>query len=99
MSGFLERKKIMTEVQIRKTIRDYIVTTWLSGDYRDFSDDANLLQAGILDSYSTLNLAAFLDETFHTALDPAEINPENFRTVNALTRVVLAKIATDSSST
>jgi len=84
----------MNEALIRKTIHDYIVVTWLSGDERDFSDDADLLQAGILDSFSTLNLAAFLDESFRAALDPAEINPQNFRSVNALTQTVLAKLAT-----
>jgi acyl carrier protein len=84
----------MNEAVIRKTIHDYIVTTWLSGDERDFSDDADLLQAGILDSFTTLNLAAFLDESFRAALDPAEINPQNFRSVNALTQTVLAKLAT-----
>jgi acyl carrier protein len=83
----------MNEAVIRKTIHDYIVTTWLSGDERDFSDDADLLQAGILDSFTTLNLAAFLDESFRAALDPAEINPQNFRSVNALTQTVLAKLA------
>jgi len=83
----------MNEAVIRKTIHDYIVTTWLSGDERDFSDDADLLQAGILDSFTTLNLAAFLDESFRAALDPAEINPQNFRSVNTLTRTVLAKLA------
>ena len=84
----------MNEALIRKTIHDYIVTTWLSGDERDFSDDADLLKAGILDSFTTLNLAAFLDESFRAALDPAEINPQNFRSVNALTQTVLAKLAT-----
>lgn len=83
----------MNEAMIRKTIRDYIVTTWLSGDEREFSDDADLLQAGVLDSFTTLNLAAFLDERFRTVLDPAEINPQNFRSVNTLTRTVLAKLA------
>jgi acyl carrier protein len=88
----------MNEALIRKTIYDYIVTTWLSGDERDFSDDTDLLQAGILDSFSTLNLAAFLDESFHAALDPAEINPQNFRSVNELTRTVLTKLAFSSTT-
>lgn len=88
----------MNEVLIRKTIHDYIVATWLSGDEREFSDDADLLQAGILDSFTTLNLAAFLDESFHAALDPAEINPHNFRSVNALAQTVLAKLAPTSTT-
>jgi acyl carrier protein len=81
------------EETIRTSIHQHIVNTWLSGDERGFDDNTDLLQAGILDSFSTLSVTAFLDETFHTPLDPAEINPENLRNVNALTRLVLAKQA------
>jgi acyl carrier protein len=88
----------MNEALIRQSIHDYIVTTWLSGDERDFSDDADLLQAGVLDSFTTLNLAAFLDEKFHAILDPAEINPQSFRSVNALTQTVLAKLGLVSTT-
>jgi acyl carrier protein len=88
----------MNEALIRKTIHDYIVTTWLSGDERDFSDEADLLQAGILDSFTTLNLAAFLDDKFHAILDPTEINPQSFRSVNALTQTVLTKLGLKSNT-
>ena len=88
----------MSEAVIRKAIHDYIVATWLSGDDRDFSDDTDLLQAGILDSFTTLNLAAFLDESFHAVLDAAEINPQSFRSVNSLTQTVLAKLGPVSAT-
>ena len=81
------------EETIRASIRHYIVTTWLSGDDRDFNDNTDLLQAGILDSFTTLSITAYIDETFHTPLDPSEINPDNLRNVNALTRLILSKQA------
>ena len=80
------------EERIRASIHQYVVGTWLSGDERGFDDNTDLLQAGILDSFSTLSLAAFLDETFHASLEPAEINPDNLRSVNTLTRAVVAKV-------
>lgn len=83
----------MTEKEVRGAIRDYIVNTWLSGDGRGFDDETNLVQAGILDSFSTLDLAAFLDERFAADLAPTEINTESFRNVSSLTRTVLAKVA------
>jgi acyl carrier protein len=82
------------EDRIRASIHHYIVSTWLSGDERGFDDDTDLLSAGILDSFSTLSMTAFLDETLHTPLEPAEINPANLRSVNALASLVLAKQAT-----
>ena len=86
------------EERVRASIHQYIVSTWLSGDERGFDDNTDLLQAGILDSFTTLSITGYLDENFHIQLDPAEINPENLRSVNALVRIVLAKLATKSES-
>jgi acyl carrier protein len=79
--------------RVRSAIHQYIVSTWLSGDERGFDDDTDLLAAGILDSFSTLSITAFLDENFHVQLEPAEINPVNLRNVNAITGIVLAKLS------
>jgi acyl carrier protein len=81
------------EERIRASIHQYIVSTWLSGDERGFDDNTDLLAAGILDSFSTLSITAHLEETFHVQLAPAEINPENLRTVNTLARIVATKLA------
>jgi len=85
------------EERIRASIHQYIVSTWLSGDERGFDDNTDLLGAGILDSFSTLSITAYLDQTFNARLEPADINPENLRTVNALARIVLAKMANGPS--
>jgi acyl carrier protein len=81
------------ENEIRASLRHYIVTTWLSGDERGFDDQTDLLAAGILDSFSTLSLTAFLDESFHVELEPAEVNPANLRTVGAIAALVARKLA------
>lgn len=81
------------EDRIRASIHQYIVTTWLSGDERGFDDDTDLLSAGILDSFSTLSITAYLEQSFQARLEPSDMNPENLRSVKALTRIVLAKLA------
>jgi acyl carrier protein len=80
------------ENRVRASIHHYMVSTWLSGDERGFNDDTDLLQAGILDSFTTLSITGYVEETFHVQLDPTDINPENMRSVNALARIVLAKL-------
>jgi len=77
-------------------IREYIVANWLSGDARGFSDQTDLQASGILDSFSTLALVAFLDETFEVRLDPADVSTETFRTVSALTGLVMGKLSGES---
>jgi acyl carrier protein len=80
------------ETRVTSEIRDYIVTTWLSGDGRGFDDHTDLQANGILDSFSTLALVAFLDDAFKIQLDPTDINTESFRTVDAVARLVLDKL-------
>jgi acyl carrier protein len=82
----------MKEEQIRQLLRDYIVSTWLSGDSRDFDDDTDLTQAGILDSFSTLDLASFIDARFRIRLEPSDINADSFRNVSSLTCIVQARM-------
>lgn len=80
------------EERIRASIHQYIVSTWLSGDERGFDDNTDLLTAGILDSFSTLSITAYLEQSFAARLAPADMTPENLRSVNALARMVLAKV-------
>jgi len=86
------------EERIRASIHQYIVSTWLSGDERGFDDNTDLLSAGILDSFSTLSITAYLEQNFQARLEPADMNPENLRSVNALTRIVLSKLAANSAA-
>jgi acyl carrier protein len=76
---------------VKKEIHDYIVSTWLSGDGRGLDEDTDLHQLGVLDSFSTLSLIAFLDEAFKIQLEPAEINAESLRNVRAIAALVSAK--------
>jgi acyl carrier protein len=81
------------EARVKADVRQFIVSSWLSGDERGFDEQTDLQEAGILDSFSTLALIGFLEDTFKVQLDPADINSETFRTVNTITRLVLDKVA------
>lgn len=81
------------ETEIRAQLREFIVSSWLSGDDRGFDEQTDLQQNGILDSFSTLALIAFLENKFKIQLDPADINSETFRTVCTVTDLVLQKMS------
>ncbi len=74
-------------------IRGHIVQQWLDGDERGLADDSDLQSNGVLDSFSTLELAAYLSSTYPIQLDPIDINAETFRSLNSLTELVLGKLA------
>lgn len=80
------------EPDVKGDIRRHIIDHWLNGDERGFDDATDLQQNGILDSFSTLALIAFLEERFGIQLDPPDTNAETFRTVDSLEQLVLAKL-------
>jgi acyl carrier protein len=77
---------------VKSSIRDQIVTTWLNGDDRGFDDDTDLQGTGILDSFSTLSLVAFIDDTFRVQLDPVDITAETFKSVTTIAELVVNKL-------
>jgi acyl carrier protein len=80
------------DVNVKSSIHEQIVTTWLNGDDRGFDDDTDLQGTGILDSFSTLSLVAFIDDTFAVQLDPVDINAETFKSVTTIAELVSHKL-------
>lgn len=80
------------QADVRSSIREQIVSIWLNGDGRGFDDDTDLQGTGILDSFSTLSLVAFIDDTFRVQLDPVDINAESFKSVVTIAELVSSKL-------
>jgi acyl carrier protein len=78
---------------VKSSIHQQIVTTWLNGDDRGFTDETDLQGTGILDSFSTLSLVAFIDDTFKIQLDPVDITAETFKSVTTIAELVSGKLA------
>ncbi|MEM7563782.1 MAG: acyl carrier protein [Pseudomonadota bacterium] len=46
--------------------------------------DANLLQEEIVDSVAMMEVIVWLEETFDVSIDPDDLTPDNFGTVNSI---------------
>ena len=55
-------------------------------DVRDFN--MNLFENDMLDSLGIAQLVAALEETFQIEIDPEDILPENFSTINEISALV-----------
>ncbi len=53
-----------------------------------FSDDESLLDAGIIDSVTMIDLISFLEAEFAVSIDEDDMTPENFDSVNAIAAFV-----------
>lgn len=76
------------ESGVREFLKDKVVARESS---EDLSPDESLLDSGVLDSASILELVSFLEERFDFAIDDEELVPDNFETINAIVALVTSK--------
>lgn len=77
--------------QIRTKVRGFIVERFPAVSARKLTDDDSLLESGIIDSLGILDLAMFIERELGVQLADDELTPENFDSLNALTRFLVTK--------
>jgi acyl carrier protein len=79
---------------LRQNIRNYIIHDFLFDDEQSMlSDDASLLQNGVIDSTGVLDLLLFVEDTFDVRVPDEDLTPENFDSVDNLAHYIEARIA------
>ena len=76
------------ERSVREFLKDNVV---VRQNDAEISADQSLLDSGILDSASILELVSFLEGRFDFVIADDELLPENFETINAIVALVDAK--------
>ncbi|MCG3155496.1 MAG: hypothetical protein DKINENOH_02102 [bacterium] len=56
-----------------------------------FKDSDSLLATGVIDSLKMLDLISFIENQFNLAVDEDEMMPDNFESVDAITRFIHQK--------
>lgn len=80
--------------QVRKQVRDFIVTNFLFGDEsRSPADTESLLDSGVVDSTGVLELVDFLETDLGVSVADDETVPSNLDSVDNLTQFVARKRA------
>lgn len=75
-------------------IKRYILENFLfSNDDSALAPDDSLIRGGIIDSTGIAELIAFLEERFHIRVEPAEMVPANFETLECVDAFVARKVA------
>jgi acyl carrier protein len=58
-----------------------------------FNNNASFIQEGIIDSMGVMELATFVNTELGVQVDPQDVTPENFDSVNKLAGYVRRKLA------
>ena len=65
-------------------IKNFIRTELIYDDEKDFDENTNLIERGIVDSMSLVRLISFLEENYEMQVQDEDIVPENFSSLNKI---------------
>ena len=87
------RSLCLSENSIRDTIRNFINSNFmLNEELRRFSDSDSFLRKGIIDSMGVVELLGFVQKRYKIRIEPAEVLPQNFDTLENLDRYIQMKL-------
>lgn len=78
-------------MELKEQIRKFIISNFYVADPTTLSDDASLLDAGIVDSTGVLEIITFLESDLGITVEDAEMLPENLDSVSRLVAYVQKK--------
>ncbi len=77
--------------RFRDQVVQFITQNFYVADVASLSDDASLLDRGIIDSTAVLELIEFIETTFDITVDDAEMSPENLDSIERITTFIYRK--------
>lgn len=81
----------MTE-DIKKEIGQYIAAELLKAPDREIKPDEPLISGGMVDSFSLVDLALFVEEKYNVRIDDTELNADTFDNLNQLSELVKSRM-------
>ena len=73
----------------KEAVKAFIVSEFVtSGGGEVITDESKLIELGIIDSMGVMKLIAFIEETFSITVNPADLMPENFETLDTISALI-----------
>jgi acyl carrier protein len=82
----------MEEGEIKKKLKDYIVREIIKNEKYPLQDDEPLITGGLIDSFSLVHIAVFVENKFGIKIPDTDLTIENMDTIDALTSRILREI-------
>ena len=73
---------------ILRPINDYIAGEILRQPGRQIEPDEPLISGGLIDSFSLVDLALFVEQTFSVRIEDTELNADTFDSLNELAALI-----------
>jgi acyl carrier protein len=82
-----KEKKTMTE-NITSTLAKFIAEKILKQPNKVIKPDEALISSGLIDSFSLMDLALFVEDTFGVRIEDTELNAQTFDNLSQLTELI-----------
>lgn len=76
---------------MRDEIRKYLMVNRATQDVGEFADGDSLLESGVIDSVSMIDLITHLETTYGISIDEDDMVPENFDSIDSMAAYVMSK--------
>ena len=73
------------------SLENYVVTTVLKQPNRKISIDEPLISSGLIDSFSLMDLALFVEDTFGVRIEDTELNADTFDNLMQLEALIASR--------
>ena len=78
---------------MKERIAKYIAEEILKDTGRKVTYDEALISTGLIDSFSLVDLALFVEDSFNVRIDDAELTSEVFDNIDELAKIIAARQA------
>lgn len=75
------------------TVREFVVDHFFFGDDEVLKEDTSFLEEGNTHSWSIVELATFLEQTYNTKIENDELIPENMDSLQNIAQFIDRKLA------
>ncbi len=79
--------------ELSSALETYIASRILKQPGRKIPGDAPLISSGLVDSFSLVDLALFVEDTFGVRIEDIELNAQTFDSVNQLASLIVSRQA------
>lgn len=77
--------------EIRTPIAKFIAEKILKQPNKEIKPDEALISSGLIDSFSLMDLALFVEDTFGVKIEDTELNAETFDSLNQLADLISSR--------
>ncbi len=77
------------KAEIIQKIKIYLQEDILQLPNREIEPDEALISSGLIDSFSLVDIALFVEDNFDVRIDDTELNADTFDTLNELAELII----------